>query len=106
MNKFILSILCVFSYKLQAQFIPVDNIPFEQYGQLISAPLTGGFNAVQLSDIDINIDGINDVFVFDRGGNVYNNRRIGVSTKYKNQINHHLSEKFTPSGHVFYFNNR
>ncbi|MFI5173054.1 MAG: T9SS type A sorting domain-containing protein [Chitinophagales bacterium] len=67
MRNFIL-ILFLSSFNLiKAQFIPVNNIPFEQFGETITAPLTGGINSVQLSDIDINNDGINDLFVFDRG---------------------------------------
>ena len=53
---------------VSAQYIPVNNISFIQWGQEIDAPLTGGFTAAQFSEIDINNDGKQDLFIFDRGG--------------------------------------
>ncbi len=50
-----------------AQFIPATNIPVTQYGDVLESPLTGGFSAPQFSNIDINFDGLNDLYVFDRG---------------------------------------
>ena len=67
MCKLIIFIFFFASFTVYAQFIPMSNIPVEQYGQIITAPLTGGMNSMQISDIDINLDGINDAFVFDRG---------------------------------------
>ena len=51
----------------KAQFIPNTNIPIAQYGQTLNAGMAGGLTAVQFSDIDFNNDGINDLFIFDRG---------------------------------------
>ena len=34
---------------------------------------SGGFNSVQFSEIDLNLDGIKDLFVFDRSGNRISN---------------------------------
>ena len=53
---------------IYAQYIPVNNIPFIQWGETIEAPLTGGLTAAQFSEIDLNNDGNQDLFVYDRGG--------------------------------------
>lgn len=46
-----------------------DEIPvFNSSEQLIS-PWAGGINAGQVSTIDVDLDGLEDVFVFDRSGN-------------------------------------
>ena len=39
-------------------------------GKKLRNPFVGGFNAPQLSEVDLNKDGILDLFVFDRVGNV------------------------------------
>ncbi len=38
-------------------------------GDTLENPWAGGFNSVQFSEIDLNLDGIKDLFVFDRTGN-------------------------------------
>ena len=38
-------------------------------GDTLKNPWAGGFNSVQFSEIDLNLDGIKDLFVFDRTGN-------------------------------------
>ena len=51
-----------------SQFLNISNITFSENGSIIDNPLTGGLNSCQFSEIDINIDGIKDLFVFDRTG--------------------------------------
>jgi hypothetical protein len=51
-----------------SQFLNTANITFSENGSIIDNPLTGGLNSCQFSEIDINIDGIKDLFVFDRTG--------------------------------------
>ncbi|MBI3503134.1 MAG: T9SS type A sorting domain-containing protein [Bacteroidetes bacterium] len=46
-----------------------DTIPVYQNGDTLQFPWAGGHNYCQFSDIDINLDGIKDLFVFDRTGN-------------------------------------
>jgi len=58
----------LFTANIFAQYIPVNNIPFTQWGESIEAPLTGGLSAAQFSEIDLNNDGKQDLFVYDRGG--------------------------------------
>jgi hypothetical protein len=38
-------------------------------GDFLKFPWTGGMNSCQFGEIDMNMDGINDLFVFDRNGN-------------------------------------
>ncbi|HEU4719052.1 MAG TPA: FG-GAP-like repeat-containing protein, partial [Bacteroidia bacterium] len=51
-----------------AGFSRVDSIAVYDGGQLRN-PWSGGHNYCQLSEIDLNGDGIKDLFVFDRSGN-------------------------------------
>ena len=53
------------SQTLQRTLLPVNDIN----NQNIPNPWTGGLNACQLSEIDLNLDGTKDLFVFDRTGN-------------------------------------
>lgn len=53
------------SQTLQRTLLPVNNIN----NQNIPNPWSGGLNACQLSEIDLNLDGTKDLFVFDRTGN-------------------------------------
>lgn len=45
------------------------NIPFVQNGETLAFPLAGGLNNPQLSEVDLNHDGIQDLYIFDREGN-------------------------------------
>lgn len=58
---------------LQAQtmlgFSRVDTVPVYQNSNRLIYPWAGGMNFVQFSDIDLDQDGIPDLFVFDRSGN-------------------------------------
>ncbi len=47
------------------------NVPVYQNGQLLSAPFAGGLNAPQFSAADLNNDGLADLVVFDRAGDVF-----------------------------------
>lgn len=46
-----------------------DSIPVIENGLLLDMPWAGGFNNPQYSAIDLNNDGTEDLFVFDRDGN-------------------------------------
>jgi len=45
------------------------NIPFRIDGKILAFPLAGGLNAPQPSAVDLNDDGMLDLYVFDREGN-------------------------------------
>ncbi len=46
-----------------------DSIPVKINGNTIRNPWAGGLNFIQASAIDLNLDGIKDLFLFDRSGN-------------------------------------
>ncbi|TND03502.1 MAG: FG-GAP repeat-containing protein [Bacteroidetes bacterium] len=52
----------------QPGFVRVDSVPVTNTSQLIY-PWAGGLNFCQFSEIDLDMDGIQDLFVFDRTGN-------------------------------------
>lgn len=64
----------------------IDNIiVVDEQNELLSKPWVGGMNYCQFSSIDINLDGIKDLLVFDRSGNrkmVFVNQGIGDSSSY------------------------
>lgn len=71
MNKWVLVFFLfafVVSVRAQTPKYPVANLPVTRNGAQLTNPLTGGINAPQFSPIDLNGDGIDDLFVFDRGG--------------------------------------
>lgn len=53
----------------QLPFRRADSIKVYKNSQLLANPWVGGHNFIQASDIDIDQDGIKDLFVFDRTGN-------------------------------------
>src|SRR5690606_32328974 len=44
------------------------DIPVEVAGELLPNPWAGGLNSCQFSEIDLDLDGVKDLFVFDRVG--------------------------------------
>ncbi|MFM7079217.1 MAG: hypothetical protein ACKOYC_05450 [Bacteroidota bacterium] len=50
------------------EYVPDVNISVSHNGPPIENPWVGGFNAPIFSEIDMNGDGIKDLFVFDREG--------------------------------------
>lgn len=54
----------------QFNFERIDNIPIIQNGSELKLAWGGGFNNPQFSNIDIDMDGVQDLFVFDRSGDV------------------------------------
>lgn len=71
MKNFRITFLFFFFSKitfLVAQDFPRASIPFYTAGELIENALTGGLNSPQLSEVDLNADGLMDLFIFDRVG--------------------------------------
>lgn len=65
-----LSLALLFSiFSFGQRFDRLDATVSER-GQAWALPFTGGLNAPQFSNVDLNNDGIEDLFVFDRAGNV------------------------------------
>ena len=67
----------------------------KENGDTLKNPWAGGFNSVQFSEIDLNLDGIMDLFVFDRTGN-------RVSTYINSGIPNQVAYQHAPS-YVPYF---
>ena len=68
------SILLLFFFLsnfLSAQTFQRQNIPFKINGTTLQNPLTVGLNAPQFSEVDLNNDGKQDLYIFDRVGNVH-----------------------------------
>ncbi|MGC6428019.1 MAG: T9SS type A sorting domain-containing protein [Flavobacteriales bacterium] len=53
----------------KAQFLNRENLTIAEEGNIYLNPFTGGLNSCQFSELDINLDGIKDLLVFDRTGN-------------------------------------
>ncbi len=65
----LLSFLFFITHNLLSQnYTRVDSIKVQVNGNWLKNPWAGGHNYIQLSDIDMNGDGIKDLFVFDRAG--------------------------------------
>ena len=66
--------LCVFClcipYGMSQAYQPIIDIPVEVDGKNLAFPFTGGLNNPQPNEVDLNNDGILDLFIFDRTGNV------------------------------------
>lgn len=87
MRTLLSALLCLIAISLSAQNIKnrVITIPGEKGGKRLQDPWTGGMNSPQLSECDLNLDGINDLVAFDRVGNkvmTYLNRGDGSDTTY------------------------
>jgi hypothetical protein len=73
MNKFVFPLLISLLFLAcetlaQPGFRRTDTIKVTENSILQSNPWVGGHNFTQFSDIDLNMDGIKDLFVFDRTG--------------------------------------
>lgn len=55
---------------LSAQDLPRLNFPFQINNRVLANPLVGGLTSPQYSEVDLNNDGIQDLYVFDRAGDV------------------------------------
>ena len=63
--------LTILTIKIQAQTLSRLNIEFQNANSIAyKMPLAGGLNCPQFSPVDMNNDGKQDIFVFDRIGNV------------------------------------
>ena len=99
MNKILFSStlisLCFFSSIIsQVNFIQNNEIPVLEGNEETSAllnPWSGGMNFCQFSEIDLNLDGEKDIFIFDRSGK--NGSRNGnkiIPMVYDQNINDYI----------------
>ena len=66
----LLILLCVAFLSAQSDVEPYF-VPFTVNNQALKYPLAGGMNAPQLSEVDLNNDGIKDLYIFDRAGETH-----------------------------------
>ena len=69
MKYFILLLFILGSVVSQSQSIQRSYPTASQNNQSIPNAWSGGLNSCQLSEIDLNLDGVKDLFVFERSGN-------------------------------------
>lgn len=53
----------------QPAFAPSNDIPVANFQNILDFPWAGGLNASQFNQIDLNLDNIPDILIFDRDGN-------------------------------------
>ncbi len=63
---FILGLIYFNPFNAQINFTSWDSIVITENADTLLYPFAGGFNNPQFSDIDLNGDGLKDIFVFDR----------------------------------------
>lgn len=98
-KKFILStslFLIYLSANAQLYFNRTDTVIVQTAnGTILKNPWAGGLNFLQVSDIDLNYDGIMDLFVFDRTGNKVSTFVNGGNANTVDYIyDHQYVEKF------------
>ena len=93
---FFFTTLCFVKVYGQINFMRYDTvIVLANNGDTLENPWAGGFNSVQFSEVDLNLDGKKDLFVFDRTGN-------RISTYINAGIPNQVSYKHDPS-YIKYF---
>ena len=72
---FVALLLCL-AFRMQAQDITDDYSFFRQqditviaHDDTLALPWAGGINSVHFSEIDLDLDGVNDLFAFEKHGN-------------------------------------
>jgi len=66
----VLFLLFIGAFSGHCQDFSRPDWPVIQNGQQLAQPFAGGLNAPQVSEIDLNQDGRQDLFIFDRAGDV------------------------------------
>jgi len=69
--KFSLLLLYFFAISLNGQEFKELKLPVSIGNKLLQEPFTGGWKCPQFSETDFNKDGITDIYVFDRLGNIH-----------------------------------
>jgi len=86
-QKILFSIISISLLSLSAngQNFDLQQYSFEINGEILPNPMTGGYTSPQLNFIDIDMDGQEELMVFDRKGNVariYEHDGVAGSTNY------------------------
>ncbi len=81
-NTIFIALFGIIPFFLLGQPLERATFPIFENGQELPLALAGGFNLPQFSGVDLDNDGVEDLFVFDRGGNAM------ASFKYQNGMNY------------------
>jgi len=97
MKKFLLFLVASFilTFILDAQNLRRHDFPFKVDGVELENPWAGGLKSPQFSNVDLNNDGVEDLFVFDKVGNViltFVNKGNGGEPKF--EYDYRLASKF------------
>ncbi len=65
--RVLLILLCT-NHVVIAQLTRANQIPVYSNGSIVADPWAGGLNSCQVSTFDANLDGVKDLFIFDRNG--------------------------------------
>lgn len=100
MNIKITLLLFSFPFFLFSQTFEYQEFPVSQNGNNLSLPFSGGMNAPQFSEVDLNDDGILDLYVFDRVGNVHSTFiNEGIPNQPSYQFAYEYVHNFPPCVH-------
>ena len=55
-------------------FFRYQDIPVSHSGHTLELPWAGGINGVRFSEIDLNLDGVDDLFAFEKHGNSFDSK--------------------------------
>jgi len=97
-------IAIIASGKINAQsFAPSLSIPVTVNGTVLVNPWAGGLNSPQFSEIDLNSDGIKDLFVFEAEGasQIYFRYTTYINNGTASQVDYHYAPQYIskfPSG--------
>ena len=84
----------------QGQYVPASNVLVKEFGTPLANPWAGGFNAPIFSEIDMNGDGIKDLFVFDKDGclvfRYWSKTKTKPIVRLKIKLNHLDIQFFSP----------
>ena len=71
MKKVVVLVFCSLMVSLlSAQSFKRINVDVKKFGEELKHALVGGLNSPQFSEIDLNNDGIKDMYIFERTGNI------------------------------------
>ena len=88
MFGFILTLLTIHVFPQNNPYVKV----IDEENVFLSNPWAGGLNAVQFGEIDLNLDGLHDLFVFDRHGN----RKLSfINNGVYNVVSYSLHQEFS-----------
>ena len=66
---FLLLMPCLQAQRYDFGFRRDNSVPVTHDGRLLAYPWAGGINSVRLSEIDLDLDGRKDIFLFEKNGN-------------------------------------